>query len=211
MDLISIQVGVAETLQVGDRAVTTGIGKRPVDAAEVEVGGIVGDTIVDTEHHGGVDQAVYVYGDHDYDWWRRELRRYLAPGTFGENLTFSDFGNGAVHIGDRWVIGDVVLETTGPRIPCAVLGAQMGDGEFAAKFRAAARPGFYARVVHPGALEPGMPVRKIPSSGPVGLLEVFELAYETGAARDCYERVLSAPISERTRDSFVRRMERTSD
>lgn len=208
MDLLSIQVGVSRAVEVGGRAVTTGIGKHPVGEAKVDVGGVVGDVIVDTKHHGGPDQAVYVYGDHAYEWWRGELGRDLAPGTFGENLTFSDFGNGAVHIGDRWVIGDVIIETTGPRIPCAVLAARMGDDDFAKSFRAAARPGFYARVVQQGPLESGMIVKKIPSSGPVGLLEVFELAYQTGAARDCYERVLSAPIGTRARASFEQRMNR---
>ena len=43
--------------------------------------------IASKKHHGGPDQAVYVYGEHDYAWWSEQLGRPLEPGTFGENLT----------------------------------------------------------------------------------------------------------------------------
>ena len=51
---------------------TTGLGIGPV-----------GDQIFDLEHHGGDDQAVYVYAREDYDWWEADLARVLPGGMFG--------------------------------------------------------------------------------------------------------------------------------
>ncbi|MTB04257.1 MAG: MOSC domain-containing protein, partial [Actinobacteria bacterium] len=52
----------------------TGIDKRavegPVTFANEEV---TGDVIVDRNHHGGFDQAVYAYSREDADWWQKQL------------------------------------------------------------------------------------------------------------------------------------------
>jgi MOSC domain-containing protein YiiM len=57
--------------------------------------------IVDKKHHGGVDQAVYIYTRPDLDWWSAELGQKLAPGTFGENLLLSDLLSAELCLGDR--------------------------------------------------------------------------------------------------------------
>ena len=52
----------------------TGINKQAADG-RVRIGelGLKDDAICDEEHHGGVDQAVYVYGAEDYAWWSQQL------------------------------------------------------------------------------------------------------------------------------------------
>ena len=176
--------------------------------AQVTTSGLIGDAVVNTKHHGGPDQAVYVYSDEDYDWWCSNLDRDLAPGTFGENLTLSSFGEGAVMIGDRWKIGTVVLETTAPRIPCATLGAKMGDGGFRARFRAARRPGFYARVITPGEIRAGLAVTRRKGAGLLSLLELSDLVYDSEADRSRLERALRAPLAGRARADIERRLDR---
>ncbi len=39
----------------------------------VDAEGLVGDAILNRKHHGGVDQAVYIEGSIDLDWWQTEL------------------------------------------------------------------------------------------------------------------------------------------
>ena len=46
----------------------------------LEVDGVDGDTICDTKHHGGPEQAVYAYAVEDLDFWTAELRRPVEPG-----------------------------------------------------------------------------------------------------------------------------------
>ena len=87
MHLESINVGQVETISHKQKSFTTGICKHPIEgAAYLEEAGVRGDSIVNTEHHGGVDQAVYAYSADDYDWWTNETGRDVTPGLFGENL-----------------------------------------------------------------------------------------------------------------------------
>ena len=99
------------------------------------------------KHHGGPDQAVYVYLSEDYDWWSKTLGRPIAPGTFGDNITISGLTSADLAIGDRLIAGDVVIEVTTPRIPCNTLAARMGDPGFVKAYRDAGRPGAYCRVI----------------------------------------------------------------
>lgn len=143
MRLLSVNLAQPRQHQVVGKPETTGIYKVPQPGA-VHVGklGLLHDHIADVKHHGGPDQAVYLYSAQDYEWWAEQLGRALEPGTLGENLTPSSFGSETVRAGDRYRVGEVVLEVTWPRIPCATLSARMGDTKFVKKFRQARRPAF---------------------------------------------------------------------
>jgi MOSC domain-containing protein YiiM len=155
MHLASVNVGRARPFQA--KAVgQTGIFKEAV-SEPVSIGalGLAGDAICDVENHGGPDQAVYVFGVPDYEWWSRELGLDLAPGTFGENLTITDLESAELLIGDRLYVGpQVILEVTAPRIPCVTLARRMNDPRFLVRFRAATRPGVYCRVIQPLLRQP---------------------------------------------------------
>lgn len=142
MKILSVNIGERRTQPKGDGFETTGIFKIPT-RERVHIGtlGLPGDVICDVKDHGGPDQAVYLYGAPDYAWWSEQLGRQLEPGTFGENLTLSDFESARYNIGDRLQMGTLVLEFTAPRIPCSTLARRMGDSEFIKKYRAAERPG----------------------------------------------------------------------
>ncbi len=177
----------------------TGIYKEPV-SGPVPVGrlGVQDDEQANKRYHGGPDQAVYLYSLEDYAWWAAELGRALEPGTFGENLTLDRFSE-PVRIADRLRIGEVELEITAPRIPCSTLAARVGDPKFVKRFARAGRPGYYARVLHEGLLQPG-PVQWEHSAHLTGL-EVFHLLLgKNGDLR----RALEAPLAERVRASFER-------
>jgi len=207
MRLVSINLGRPEPLQIGPRPTTTGIYKNPVEAAQISTLGLVGDHVADQEHHGGPDQAVYVYSAQDYDWWMEQLGEALLPGTFGENLTFSSFGEEPVRIGDRFRVGEVLLEVTAPRIPCSTLAARMNDLEFVKKFRQAARPGFYARVLEAGRVQQGDPIQKIaaPTAFPT-LADVFHLWYDKAPETARLRWILTAPLAERARAVLAARL-----
>jgi MOSC domain-containing protein YiiM len=203
MHVSSVNVAGAPTrLKVGSRMTSTGIDKRPADRP-VEIGplGLDGDTIWSKKHHGGPDQAVYVYGEDDYAWWVSELGRPMEPGTFGENLTVAGLATGSALVGDRLQIGAaVVLEVTCGRIPCGTLTARMGIRAFTQRFRKAARPGLYCRVIETGAVRAGDAVRYAPAAGStLGIVEFGEMFYANDLTREQLERALAAPICERGR------------
>jgi MOSC domain-containing protein YiiM len=211
MQVISINIGASRTIQNGAKTETTGIFKQAA-AAPVLIGenGVTGDYIDDKKHHGGPDQAVYVYGAADYAWWGARIGRELPPGIFGENLTISDLETADLTVGTRLHIGDsVVLEVTAPRIPCATLAARMEDPEFVKKFRHAARPGAYCRVIQGGAVQPGDRVIVVPYGGSIDLTlrRMFEDWYERDATEEDLRLALTTPIAIRTRRHYEERLE----
>jgi len=201
MHILSVNVGQRTPIANAKASGITGIYKNPADGPVVVTPlGLDGDFIADTKHHGGIDQAVYVYGTADYDWWAAELGRPLAPGTFGENLTVAGLASGELAVGDRLRLGEVVLEVTAPRIPCATLAARMGDPAFVKRFRAAERPGAYCRVIREGLVAAGEAVALEPFAGPrLGLPESFRDFYTKAWDEAKLRRHLAAPIDIRSR------------
>lgn len=201
MKVISVNIGRAQRIENAKAIGLTGIFKVPTTSAvRITALGLEGDAVCDTRHHGGVDQAVYVFGEPDYGWWSTELGRELRPGTFGENLTISGLESATFSIGDRLHMNEVVLEVTAPRIPCATLAARMGDPTFVKKFRRAERPGLYCRVIQEGWVRAGEPVTLEPYAGaPLTALEMFRDFYDGQWDEVRIRRHLAAPIAIRDR------------
>lgn len=188
-------------LDDGSKSVT-GLFKEPVtQVVSITAEGLAGDTICNAQYHGGPDQAVYVYGKSDYDWWETQLGRTLAPGTFGENLVVDSYSTQKARVGDRLEFGnEVVLEVTAPRAPCDKFAKRMGDTEFATKFREAGRLGVYCRVVKSGRLSVGNPV--ILHSAPQAACttnELLQIVYSPVSDEESIKKMLTQPIAERMR------------
>jgi len=172
-------VGFVETVNVGaarpnpyKTAETTGIGKRPLagpvlvrDPGPKQGGlgsGLVGDHIGDRRNHGGAGQAVYAFQREDLDAWSERLGRLLPNGWFGENLTTRAVDVNDARIGERWRIGDdLLVQVTGPRIPCATFRGWMGDRGWLKRFVADRRPGAYLRVLEPGTIAAGVGIEVV--------------------------------------------------
>jgi len=186
----------------------TGINKQPVLSAQVATLGLVGDAVLDTKHHGGPDQAVYIYFAEDYAFWEKELGHKLRPGQFGENLTIEGIDTADVCVGDRFAIGDVILEVSEHRTPCATFAAQMGDPRWVKQFAKARRPGAYARVLHEGSVHPGDAVGYTPFPGTkVRLSETMALDGKSATLDEATLRwALSAPIHMKTRAKYEARL-----
>ncbi len=163
----SVNVGVPRSNPW--KAVTvTGIDKRPVGgpvavAAPGPKGtgavGLAGDRVYDVAHHGGDDQAVYAYAREELDVWAGRLGRPLADGVFGENLTTLGVDVDGALVGERWRVGrDLLLEVSGPRIPCGTFEGWMAERGWIRTFTEAARSGAYLRVIEPGEVRAGDPV-----------------------------------------------------
>jgi MOSC domain-containing protein YiiM len=204
MHITSINIGQPEIIQSGNKEVTTGIFKYPVEGrVTINTNGIIGDVVADTKHHGGKDQAVYLYSEEDYTWWAKELHREMPFGLLGENLTISSFGNEPLRVGDCLRINTILLEITFPRIPCAKLGVKMGDAAFVKHFVQARRPGAYARVLETGDAQVGDKVEILPSSNNFPtVIELYDLWYAQKRDQALLNRGLEAPIAERAKSAF---------
>jgi len=200
--LVSVNLG-SPTLLAGS-ATPTGIVKTPrTGPVLIDTLGLLGDAVLDRTHHGGPDQAVYVYLQSDYDLWAAELGAPLAPGTFGENLVIDGIAGDTLAIGDRFVIGPVTLEVTYHRTPCNTLARRMGDPIWVKRFARALRPGAYTRVITPGSLEAGMRVELVPFAGErVTVAELMALDGVRDIDTAFLERALRTPLRQRTREKY---------
>ena len=132
MKVISVNAGMPVRLGRS----RSGIYKTPITGpVEITPLGIEADAICDRRHHGGLDQALYIYRIEDYRWWAEEHAMAVDAGWFGDNLTLEGIPDGEPAIGDVFRINDVVLQVTAPR-----------------KFQLVERPGFYCRVLATGML-----------------------------------------------------------
>jgi MOSC domain-containing protein YiiM len=155
--VISLNCGREADLLIGGRPGRTAIDKRPV-VGPVTLGllGLDGDEYADKHNHGGTEQAVYAYAREDMDWWTEQLARELPNGIFGENITTAGIDVSAALIGETWRLGtDVVVQITGPRIPCVTFKSWLDEPHWVKRFAAARRPGAYTRVLTPGVVQAG--------------------------------------------------------
>lgn len=201
MKILAVCLGRPEILP--GKKYKTGINKLAIQGpVMVDAEGLVGDAILNRKHHGGVDQAVYIEGSIDLDWWQAELGRDLPFGTFGENLVIEGLESAMLAAGDRLAIGEVLLEITSARIPCATFAAKMGEPTFVKRYTRAARPGAYARVLQGGMVEAGQSVEFKPWSGDRVTMREMMATFGRRLSDTDRARYLAAPVHYKVKDAI---------
>lgn len=155
--LVSVNVGLPRNTPWQDQVVYTGIWKNPV-AGRVMARrlNIDGDGQGDLAGHGGEHRAVMVYQVDSYRYWEAFLGRPpMAFGSFGENLTVDGLPDSEVCIGDRFRVGDALLEVTQPRVTCYRVGLRLQEPRMPSLLVSHKRPGFYCRVIEEGLIGAG--------------------------------------------------------
>jgi MOSC domain-containing protein YiiM len=207
MKILAVSVSKPVEIQYNGKLIRTGIFKKPVASRlKATVAGLEGDGQADLEAHGGADKAIYLYSSDNYLFWQQELGVDEFPwGQFGENLTVEGLLDESVHIGDRYRMGDVLVEVTQPRIPCFKLGIRMGSSRFPKRFLQSGRVGFYVRVLQPAELGVGDLIEKVSEdrhklsvrrslvalSGGPEQLDVIKQALRIEALSDAWRKDLS--------------------
>ena len=162
--LLSIQIGSARRIKIGERSILTAYGKQAVaDAVPVMPLGLVGDEQADLSIHGGLEKAVYAYPSEHYPLWQAarreaglgEIDNRLPNGSLGENLTLQGLLETDVWVGDVLRFPHCELRVTVPREPCYKLNAAMGFGGASRLMAHTGFCGFYLAVQTPGTLRSG--------------------------------------------------------
>jgi MOSC domain-containing protein YiiM len=204
LKVLSVNVGKAQA--IASKNGLTGHFKKPQSiAVNVTTLGLAGDAIINIQYHGGVDQAVYVYCQADYEWWTAEKGVAVSPGLFGENLTIRGMSTADAHIGARLVGENVTLEITSPRTPCHTFAACMNDSTFPKRFWTSRRTGFYCRVIQEGSIRPGEQMLLQPYDGVIVSIAEW-IASEPLQKRDdaTRSRFLSVPLHHKAREKLLK-------
>jgi len=165
--LLSIQIGTPKIYTDEEGTWETAFIKEnmtgPILLGEL---GLEGNMVANTQHHGGVEQAVLLYSADHYADWQDELRKELPFGGFAENLTVSNLDETKVCIGDVYQIGRVKLQVTKPRIPCWKIARRWGIPDLTKRVSQTGRTGWYCRVLQEGEIEAGLSVKLLERSQP---------------------------------------------
>ncbi len=194
--IVSVNVGLPQEVAWQGRSVRTAVWKTPVTgrifARRLNLDG---DGQGDLRGHGGEQRAIMVYQLDSYRYWAKYLGRSdLVAGNFGENLTVEGLADNEVCIGDRFRIGDAVVEVSQPRDTCYRVGIRLNRPDIAALLVAHHRPGFYFRVIQEGDIGAGDRVEKI-SDGPerMTIAEIDALLYSAKHPVEGLRRALRIP------------------
>ncbi|MGG4032974.1 MOSC domain-containing protein [Paenibacillus cisolokensis] len=155
IEIVSVNIGKPQQVQYRGRELSTGIWKTPVEGPlHLSYSNLEGDGQADLVHHGGRDKALCVYAYEHYPFWERELKRPLAYGAFGENLTVRGLPETEVCIGDIFRFGEAVVQVSQPRQPCFKLAVKYGVPELPVKVQETGFTGYYFRVLQEGEVSP---------------------------------------------------------
>lgn len=162
--LLSIQLGTARRVKIGERQILTAFNKQPVPH-EVALAplGLLGDEQADLSVHGGLEKAVYAYPSEHYAFWKNArleagvspMDDRLTPGSLGENLTLEGLLETGVWAGDVLRFAGCELKVTLPREPCYKFNAAMGFARASRLMATSGFCGFYLSVLTPGKLRAG--------------------------------------------------------
>lgn len=209
--LIALNRGSRRTFHWRERDVETCILKYPLYIAEkLTPTGLPDDCQMDTKNHGGPDKALLVIPAGNYA--RFGVHKHW--GFLGENLTFPDSLNeSTVRLGDRFQLGDALLEVTQPRSPCwkldALVNEALNTNGFLQRYARSGHVGFYARVLEVGNLRAGMPIEHQPTEQPTPTIRDLFLAKHAGGKtaqqRAIIEQALAHPaLSTAWREELTR-------
>jgi MOSC domain-containing protein YiiM len=149
--------GKAEELKADHQSAKTAYCKEPIQQEEIflTLTGFEGDIVVDKKHHGGNDKAICCYNADRFSYWKSELGFDLGFAAFGENLTLQ--GQSAleenVFIGDRYQLGEAIVEVSEPRGPCYMIGIRYNYKPFPALCQQNGFTGFYFRTIKEGLVK----------------------------------------------------------
>ncbi|RKT51106.1 MOSC domain-containing protein YiiM [Azonexus fungiphilus] len=158
---ISLFVGGIRLLPESGRP--TGIYKQPASGPlELGPAGFVADRQADLRVHGGPEKAVHLYPAAHYARLATrfpEIAEALVPGSLGENLSASGLDETGVGVGDVWQLGSARLQVCQPRTPCWKIDERFATEGIAQFIAEQQLTGWYWRVLSPGIVAPGDPLR----------------------------------------------------
>jgi len=124
---------------------------RPLDETHLVQGGIAGDA-----HFAPESARQLLLADQE-----ALLAVGVSPGEIKENLTLQGVGVMDLPAGTRLALGEAEVQITKECEPCS----RMDEIRSGLKEQLVGRRGMYARVVRPGKVRPGDPVRVLGEAG----------------------------------------------
>lgn len=152
MRVVSINTGKIQTY-LWHKGTDSAILKTPVEGPiHLSKMGFEGDETADKENHGGPDKALLMMPSKTY-----VLFNIQKPyGFLGDTLTIAGGDETSICLGDRFQVGDAVIEVSQPRMPCFKLNGITNNEKFMQRYSESGHVGIYCRVIKEGDMVSGI-------------------------------------------------------
>lgn len=197
MKIVSTNIAKPTLIEWRGQKVETGIYKyavdRPIFLGKEDV---ADDHVIDRRYHGGSDKACYLYSADQYPFWKSKYpNQDWRWGMFGENLTIDGLNESEIRIGDRFQVGEAVVQVTQPRQPCFKLGVRFGDQQVVSDFWMASYPGVYVRVLSEGEVKTGDELIRVESNREsLTVAQVFSVFHQDRENIELMLRAIAEPF-----------------
>tara|TARA_Y100000814_G_scaffold113548_1_gene80515 strand:- start:426 stop:857 length:432 start_codon:yes stop_codon:yes gene_type:complete len=127
-----------------------GVPKLPVESAQIDINGIVGDACNDKKHHGGPMKAICVLENELLVKLQSEGHP-IHPGTTGENILVEGYN---LEFGKVFDVGEVRLEVVSDATPCWKIADSFTEGDYS-RMSNEKYPGdtrWYCKVLNTGVI-----------------------------------------------------------
>lgn len=149
--ILEIYSGKEKSFKKNEKNFNSSYNKLPIQG-EVYVNfmGLSNDTQSDKKHHGGEHKAICVFLQKEYDFFNKKYNMDLKTCVFGENITLLDIEDKDICLGDRYSIGEIIVEVSQPREPCFKISLIQEIKELTSLVLKENKTGFYLRVIKEG-------------------------------------------------------------
>ena len=127
-----------------------GVPKLPVESAQIDINGIVGDACNNKKHHGGPMKAICVLENELLVKLQSEGHP-IHPGTTGENILVEGYN---LEFGKVCDVGEVRLEVVSDATPCWKIADSFTEGDYS-RMSNVKYPGdtrWYCKVLNTGVI-----------------------------------------------------------
>lgn len=209
MEIVSVNVGLPQTIMYQGKELVTGIYKYPVSSSlHVSTIQLDGDGQADLTVHGGADKALCVYPEEHYAHWEQVLGQKMEAGTFGENLTVRGLLENEVCIGDTYAIGEVIVQVSQPRQPCHKLAKRLEWVDATLQVQETGLTGYYFRVLTEGVISKNSKVRLL-AKDEAGVTVAYanQIKYHEKTNIEAAQRIVEIQaLSASWKQSFLKRL-----
>jgi len=176
--VLGLFLGKAETLINGQ---ISAIRKKSVQSIDIRETHIINDEVVDQKFHGGDMRVIHHYSKINYDHLKTtfpDISNRFIPGSFGENLYTEELTEKDLFVGDTFQIGDVIMQVTVPRRPCATINNGYEDNRILKEVINSGHVGWFYKVIKEGIIHVGDEMILIDRPYPnLNLYKLFEQGY----------------------------------
>ena len=127
-----------------------GVPKLPIESAEIDLNGIIGDSCNNKKHHGGPMKAICVL-ENELLLKLQSEGHPIQPGTTGENILIEGYN---LEIGKIFDVGEVKLEVVSDATPCWKIADSFTDGDYTrmSNEKHTKDTRWYCKVLNPGEI-----------------------------------------------------------